>query len=250
MRKTFWASAIATMTAAMAIALDIPAAVAVNLTINNAGFEDPILADNEFSLNEIPGWQVYDPSDLIPDFGTTDPNVSGYGTFNPPTFIYPKEAPEGNHVSYLYLIEPPGSGIVGIGQTLTSAIAANTTYQLQVDIGNAQAYEDFPELAGFPGYAVQLLAGGTVIAEDFNTRAIAEGSFATSTLSYTAFTDDLNLGQSLEIRLLNLLQSEGLEVDFDNVRLAATATVPEPSLILSLGLFGLGGIMTRLRKKL
>jgi hypothetical protein len=250
MTKTFWATAIASMTAAIAIALDLPAAQAANLTINNAGFEEPILADNEFSLNEIPGWQVYDPSDLIPDLGTTDPNVSGYGTFNPPAFIYPDEAPEGNHVSYLYLIEPPGSGIVGINQTLTNTLAANTTYQLQVDIGNAQAYEDFPELAGFPGYAVQFLAGGKVIAEDFNTLAIAEGTFATSTLSYTAFADDLNLGQSLEVRLLNLLQSEGLEVDFDNVRLAATATVPEPSLILGLGIFGFFGAMTRMRKKL
>ena len=40
-------------------------------------------------------------------------------------------------------------------------------------------FDVFFDLSGFPGYAVQLLAGGVVVAEDHNTLAgsIPEGEF-------------------------------------------------------------------------
>ncbi|MBW4616247.1 MAG: PEP-CTERM sorting domain-containing protein [Desmonostoc vinosum HA7617-LM4] len=229
------ASTVATGAAfTMAIAFEVPQAQAVLLSISNAGFEDSVIGEEGFTINVLPGWELYDPSDIIP----ADPGATPvFGAYNPSADAFAGEAPEGNNVGYLYLTNPPGSGIVGITQTLTSILTADTKYTLEVEVGNIPPFGGFTTLAGFPGYVIQLLAGGTVIAEDFNSQSVAEGAFITSTLSYLASANDANLGKSLEIRLLSNLQSEGIEVDFDNVKLDATK-VPEPTSIL--GLLALG----------
>ena len=114
-------------------------------------------------------------------------------------------------------------------QTLTATLEANTTYELLVDIGNiatgtAVSGETFP-LEGLPGYRVELLAGGTVIASDDNSLAgsIPEGAFGESVITFNPGDANPQLGQPLGIRLINLNQTAGvpagndLEVDFDNV---------------------------------
>lgn len=86
-------------------------------------------------------------------------------------------------------------------------------------------------LDGFPGYRVELRAGGAVLAQDDNSLAdaIAEGQFTTSTVEMTTGSDHPQLGQPLSIRLVNLNEIDSefpdadLEVDFDNVRLTANA---------------------------
>ena len=79
-------------------------------------------------------------------------------------------------------------------------------------------------MAGFPGYRVDILAGGEVLASDVNTLAITEGTFATSTVTFNSTADHPQIGQNLEIHLVNLANGPGLEVDFDNVRLDAAPT--------------------------
>ncbi|BAY10194.1 hypothetical protein [Calothrix sp. NIES-2098] len=220
---------------------------AASLTITNAGFEEPIVGEGDFTNNVLPGWTLYDP------FNMTSATISSggpiYGTYNPTADVYANEAPEGNNVGYVYLTYPTGSGVVGISQTLTSMLTANTKYTLQVDIANIPPVNGFTNLAGFPGYGIQLLAGGTLLTQDLNSLNIAEGAFVTSTISYTTSANDLNLGKPLEIRLLNLLQNDGIEINFDNLRLDATQ-VPEHTSILGITLGFIGASLALKKRKM
>ena len=126
----------------------------------------------------------------------------------------------------------------GLRQTLAATLQPFTQYTLEVEVGNiasGTALDGTPfNLDGFPGYRIELLAGNTLLADDDDSLTIAEGQFATATVSLTtgATHDDLN--QPLTIRLLNLNQVDPAtpgadrEVDFDDVRLDATI-IPEPS---------------------
>ncbi|MEH1943146.1 MAG: PEP-CTERM sorting domain-containing protein [Nostoc sp.] len=222
-----------------------PTANAASLSIANAGFEEPIIGEGDFTINVLPGWTLYDPSNL------TSASIGGgepiYGAYNPTADVYFNEAPEGNNVGYVYLTYPPGSGAVGISQTLPSLLTANTKYTLQVEIANIPPVNGFTTLDGFPGYAIQLLAGGTLLSQDYNNLSITEGAFVTSSISYISLANNPNLGKPLEIRLLNLLQSDGIEINFDNVKLNATQ-IPEPASILGITLGFLGAGLT-LKKK-
>ena len=68
--------------------------------------------------------------------------------------------------------------------------------------------------------------------------------FNTTTISFRTTTEDVNLGEPLQIRLLNTLESTGLEVNFDNVRLSANPidlqSVPESNSIWSLLILAIG----------
>lgn len=233
----------------LAIAVDAPKVGAVSLAISNPGFENPVLQDSDFAINTLPGWQLYDPSGLVPSNPTaTDSN---FGAFNPTgTGAYISNGvPEGKNDAYVYLTQAPGSGVAGISQTLSSNLTAGTNYTLNVDVGNPLDYGGFG-LTGFPGYTVQLLAGGNVLAQDNSSLQISEGTFATSTVSYTASASDPNIGGLLEVRLLNPLQGNGREVDFDNVRLDAATAVPEPSSTVSTLVIGALGAASILKRKL
>lgn len=225
---------------------------AATITITNSGFEEPNLAglqptvgEEIFTFTTPPGWKLYDPNGLIP----TDTNLStSYpGIWNPSSAFFPDEAPEGDNIGAIFLIDAPGSGVVGMTQTLPDTLQANTEYTLQVEVGNPAS--DF--FAGFPGYAVQLLAGDTILAEDDSTLAIAEGEFETVTISGATTTFEPNLGQPLQIRLLNTLETTGLEVNFDDVRLSANSlslqSVPESSSILSFLILGIGLVVYKFK---
>ena len=128
----------------------------------------------------------------------------------------------------------------GAAQVLTETFAANTDYTLTVEVGNSWAYY-------WSGYSVQLLAGGTVIAEDDNTLWPDYMLWATSTVAYTYNPADSALvGQPLEIRLLNL----GIDMDVAapsvvGVEFDAVSLIPEPA---TLALLGLGALMLKRRR--
>jgi uncharacterized protein (TIGR03382 family) len=84
-------------------------------------------------------------------------------------------------------------------------------------------------------YSVQLLAGGTVLAEDDNSLDPPEGEFMTSIISFTSLSDNPLLGQPLGIRLAH---SGWGQVNFDDVRLDASP-IPAPGAIV-LGALGAG----------
>ena len=181
--------------------------------IVNAGFEDPVLADGDYPF-ATPGWtKINDPGGST---GTWNPDATGdiwYG--------YGGNAPEGDNVAWVY---PDPNQESGLAQVLTETFAADTTYTLTVQVGNNSYYD-------WLGYKVQLLAGGTVIAEDDSGIEPADDDFALSTVPYTYDAGDAALvGQPLEIRLL-AASVDGLEVDtdFDDVVLTADPPFPAPA---------------------
>lgn len=197
------------------LALAAAGAGAAPLTVANPSFEDTTGTTifNEFSFGPPPGWELYQfgvdtNGGVGPTFfvGTLNPSITGSG----------------------------GAGEYGLRQTLSATLQPNTVYTLQVAVINIASGTavsgDFFDLSGFPGYRVDLLAGGSVLASDNNTLAIPEGGIATSTVTFTTGSTHLLLGQLLGIRLVNLNQDvpgSDLEVDFDLVRLDATP-IPEP----------------------
>lgn len=215
--------------------ISLGGARAEELFIQNSSFENPVTPAATFSgTNNAapPGWTISDASSGMQNFRY-------YGVWNPATTnSYTNGAPDGANVGVVFLINSFNLTPGGLQQTLATTVQPFTQYTLTVDVGNF-APEDSPtptfDFAGFPGYRVELLAGGSVIASDNNTLAPAEGEFLTSTVT---FTTGANPGSgSLGIRLLNL-NGPGIEVNFDDVRLDATA-VPEPSAVVLVAAAGL-----------
>ncbi len=218
------------------------AANAASISISNPGFETPVTAPATFTgnTNAAPaGWAVYN---------TGDTNGFRYfGVWNPSTTnSFTEGAPGGANVGVVFLLNDFNIAEAGLRQTLGDTLQLSTQYTLTVEVGNF-APEDSPtptfDFEGFPGYRVELLAGGVVIATDDNTLAPGEGEFLTSTVTLTTGLSHANAGQALGIRLVNL-NGEGIEVNFDDVRLDATA-VPEPSSAMLLGLGALAVLRLR-----
>ncbi|HMP02863.1 MAG TPA: hypothetical protein PKD86_02465 [Gemmatales bacterium] len=227
------------------------AAAADPITIVNAGFEDTTggIPFNEFTFGAPFGWSLYDPFNITG--GGTGP-VYWVGTLQPtpPTF-FTTGAPEGTRVGIAFNFFGSGNqGEYGLEQTLTDVLLPNSLYTLTVEIGNIASGTalngDFFNLDGFPGYRVDLLAGGVVLASDNNSLAglIPEGEFVTSSFAFETGGFHPQLGQALGIRLVNLNVVDSafpladLEVDFDDVRLTVTA-IPEPTTLALLSVTGL-----------
>ena len=175
--------------------------------IVNAGFENPVLADGAWD-DVTTGWSSVGDGVWIgrANPGLTGTDYPGYGGI----------APEGDNVG----ISGNSEGEGGLAQVLTETLASDTTYELTVEVGNIPFYT-------WGGYKVQLLAGGTVLAEDDNSLTIAEDTFETSTVTFdsTGVAPAL-VGEPLEIRLLVIGPGEYTEVNFDDVRLTADPPFP------------------------
>ncbi len=212
--------------------------VGVALTISNPGFETDFADPGCFALFTPTGWDAFDPNGILGggDFlGALDPTGSTF---------FPSGAPEGINVALVFLDGDIGGGPVGVTQVLGDTLQPNTAYTLTVQVGDIASGQGPPpcdtagffNLAGFPGYQVQLLAGGVVLAQDNNTLAatLTDGAFDLSTVSVTIGSAHPQLGQALEVRLINLntvgtLAEPGIEVDFDDVMLFAEPVADIPA---------------------
>lgn len=70
-----------------------------------------------------------------------------------------------------------------------------------------------------------------MLASDENTLVPGEGQFLTSTAEVSVASSHVDLGQPITIRLTNLDQEPGIEVNFDDVRLEAVP-FPDPSIAI------------------
>ena len=216
---------------AVAILALSASAGAAEVAIVNPGFEDPVLAEDDWTWLDVPGWT---------QVGGEGPGIwhVTLADFNPVV------APEGQNVLYT---ENAVGDAGGVAQVLTETFAANMYYTLTAEVGNSWFYY-------YAGYSVQLLAGGAVIAEDNNTLWPDYGLWGTSTVEYTYDAAAAGLvGQPLEIRLLNLgldMEQGGdvVGVEFDDVTLTATAIpIPAPG-ALTLALLGLSALMLKRKR--
>lgn len=226
------------------------AAQTVALNVVNPGFEDITgqSPSNEFTFGPLNGWELYDPNTITNGgaggtfyIGTLTPSASNPAEPGVVQF-FPGGAIEGNRVGIAFnFAGSDGLGEYGMVQTLADTLQPNTQYNLTVQIGNiasgvAQS-SSFFNLAGFPGYRVDLLAGNQILNSDNNSLAgsIPDGQWGLSTLTFATGQASPFLDQPLSIRLVNLNQQDttdpttaaaDLEVDFDDIQLSATALPP------------------------
>lgn len=192
--------------------------------IVNPGFEADPVAAGKYNDAIVPaGWVKYDPNKIIGQ------DYNSIGVLNPTgTSLYPGGAPEGSNVALIFLWRMQTDGIAaGLSQELSHALLPNTQYTLRVKVGNIAPEGNVAyDLNGFPGYRVELLAGGTVLAADNSTLMPAEGMFSQSVVSFASDSSHPQLGEKVEIRLINLNKANsGIEVNFDDVELEAA---PKP----------------------
>lgn len=190
--------------------------------ITNPGFETPAIAVGAFLTSAAPaGWTA---------FGSLDFSNRAIGVLRPAsTTLYAVAAPDGNNVGVAFLLDNAGNQAqfanspAGLEQTLEVTLQVQNTYRLLVSVGNIANDANAPyAFGGFPGYRVDLLAGGVVVASDNNSLLPGEGQFVTSTVTLSVGAAHAQAGSPLGIRLVNLNAGTGIEVNFDNVRLTRT----------------------------
>ena len=218
---------------------------AVSLNVNNYSFEAITFIAHGTFLYSLPnGWTSYDPSNILS-------STNMLGVINAVGSPFLNGTTQGTNAALVYLTINQPNIVLGLQQTLTNTLQANTSYTLNVDVGNPQAGTSLPgssggggvfyNFANFPGYRLDLLAGATVIAQDINSigGTIPEGQFRTATLNCNSSGFPGLVGQNLTLRLVNLHAGGGIEVDFDNVRLtASTSPVPAPLAAYTYDAFG------------
>jgi hypothetical protein len=197
------------------------------LTVANNSFETPLVTSLSGTLSAtglFGGWTFAGGGQ-----GFINPVV---GQSNAPGFWYGSlpNIPNGNQVAW--------SNGGTISQTLSATLQANTKYTLGAYVGRRQN-------VAFPGYNIELYAGGNLLASN-NSVTPADGTFAPVTVSYTSGIS-VTPGQALEIRLTSQTGTNA-QTNFDLITLDASP-IPEPSAILGLLGFGLLGIGSTLKQK-
>jgi hypothetical protein len=231
-------------------------ASAAPVSIDNPGFEDLYLGSNlpaeyagdvptgTFPTGPAPsGWTAYYQGGSPPAgafIGVLNPGTAA--DFAPDPAFFEFGAPEGDNAVLLYTAGDTGGAEYGVEQTLGSVLESDTLYMLRVSIGNIGSAtallppysgSGFYDIDGFPGYRVQLLAGGVVVAEDVDGVLPDERQWGTAFAALSTTDDHPQLGETLSIRLVNRNQADvagvtGIEVDFDDVRLDASPALPVP----------------------
>jgi autotransporter-associated beta strand protein len=98
-----------------------------------------------------------------------------------------------------------------LSQTLTDTLLPNTLYTLSVDVGRRNDL-------GMPGYSISLYAGSTLLASASGGSNSFSPGWITAVATY-ASPSSVTPDQTLKI----VLGGKGVQIEFDNVRLDATA---------------------------
>jgi hypothetical protein len=164
-------------------------AFATPISITNFSFEADKLDPGGQTNGVITGWTL-----TAPDIGS-EGVLCNNGNF----FPVPPGLPDGVNFAW--------SNGGTISQVLADTLKPGY-YSLQVYVGHRA------DLSAWPPYAVQLYAGGQLLAQE-SSLTPAGGTFALSTVTYRAALNDPYLGQPLEIRLV----TNASQTSFDKVTL-------------------------------
>lgn len=192
-----------------------------SVTVVNPGFESPPIAPGSFSTTAPPpGWMPY---------GNLDFGYRTIGVLHPATTqLYTAPVPEGNNVGVVFLQDNPADPTLfthqeaGLVQTLGATLQTSTRYTLRVHVGNIGNDPNPPHnqfsFGGFPGYRIDLLAGGVPVISD-GALLPPDGQFQEAVIQVDIPPGHPGENLALGIRLVNLNAALGLEVNFDDVRL-------------------------------
>lgn len=203
-----------------------------SLKISNHSFEFPVIPANSFAVSTPPpGWASY---------GSINNNNRSVGVLDPAgSTLYAGPVPHGENVGVIFLMDNPQNQTffanmeAGLRQTLAATLQTRRRYTLRVEVGNIANDINAPfAFAGFPNYRIDLLAGAGVLASDNNSLLPGEGRFLTSTVNVNVAASNPFAGQALGIRLVNLNNAPGIEVNWDNVRLESSP-LPPPALAIT-----------------
>ncbi len=210
------------------VALTIPAAATI-IPVSNPSFEAPNLGGangTAFSFGVTGGWT---------DTGTPITwNIAAY-TSNIPF----SSVPNGEQVAALGAAG--GAANSTISQSLTTDLAANTTYSLSFFVGQA-----IPVYGPYEGYRAVLSANGVTLASDVDGVDPSAGSFLLDTLTFdSAHATGAQLAAIGTPLTITFFEGDtptvGGTVAFDQVQLIGTpdasVAAPEPGTLM---LFGIG----------
>jgi hypothetical protein len=200
-----------------------PALILTSISINNAGFEAPVLADGA-ATSTPPAWT--DGYYNVAEPGVWVVGDAEAGAYNPVAGAdYNGVAPEGENVMYA----TSGVGFDrGMSQVLSAKLEANTQYILSALVGNPFL---FNESTAAGNYRIELLAGGVLLKSDTGASPANDKTWKTASLTYDSGAGPAQLGQALAIRLVAVNFTNGKGVDFDDVKLTAEGPAPDPYVV-------------------
>jgi hypothetical protein len=183
------------------ILVSVSQALASNIPISDPSFETPGVSAGSFTFITGTGWTATGGAPVI-DYPLTNQFVS---------------VPDGNQVAILDDFNTTGT----LSQTLTTDLAANTSYTLTFFVGNDL-------LLPYTGYTAELTANGVTLASDNSAVSPTAGNFLQDTIQFTSSSNPAELGQPLGITFSDVGFNS---VAFDDVQLTATSagnSTPEP----------------------
>eukprot|EP01083_Nonionella_stella_P049706 132389_1 len=201
----------------------------VSITIHNARFEEDTKANGNpirdgVSKYCIPSqWTLYTKSQSANHY--TEDHIGVYNPMNSPYFVH--GTPDPTLEAFIWL--HAGDDEAGIYQQLDDVVTPNTIYTLSALVGNTQIAEGYDDLAGFPGFRIDLLAGDAVLGA-VDEPIPKEGQWANVTLIVNVSSASENIGERLLIRLVNTMnQNHDNSVHFDAIHLDAMVITTSPT---------------------
>ena len=231
------------------VAASRPAAATL-IIVPNASFEDPNVADGDFTsssgFDAVPNWTFAQTFNGTITAGVWDPINAEYSGTTGDNAPLPGTA-SGGQAAYIYLQQTDDlmlEALTGELSTETALVTVqpNTVYTLTVAVGHAQTFLPGDVTIGLYRDDNQTALAETVIP----SAAIPANTFADFSAVFTSLpVNDPANGTGVIIRIGHThLDAGERSVDFDNIRLDVTP-VPEPASVATLALALIGALTTR-----
>lgn len=251
--------------AVLAIFAFAKSASAQSITVPNFSFETPADTTIAAPYDKLGTANSTGVADPLPSWNYTTNNTNGYGVVSTST-LTTLGTSDGSQAAFIDVYNGGNFGTLTTANSL-GVISANTLYTLTVAVGAPATWVGDPYAGVGGGHLTEgetgaeailsLTGDGTIFAsQSVDASVVSEGTLVDYTVTFTTGASGGVIGQDLGISLESLKEDypgnvdPGIEADiFDNIRLTAVSTVPEPSTYAML-LGGLGMLMlvVRLRK--